>query len=65
MEELKSTIIISSGQSYSQEEGNAAAGVVEFKKDHFGVDQVIAEMLKTAGDVVLAMLADKNKSATS
>ena len=61
MEDFKCGIIIPSGHSYSEEEGNAAAGIVEFKKDHFGVDQAIAEMLKLAGDVVLAVLADKKQ----
>ena len=58
MEELKFGIIIMSGQVYSEEEGNAAAGVVEFRNDHYGVDQAIAEMIKTAGDILLAVLTD-------
>ena len=61
MEELKCGIIIPSGEAYNEEEGNAAAGVVEFKTDHYGVNQAIAEMLKTARDVMLAVLADKKQ----
>ena len=59
MKELKCSIIITSGQAYSEVEGNAAAGVVEFKNDYYG--QVIAEMIKTAGDLLLAVLADKKQ----
>ena len=58
---MKCGIIIPSGEAYNEEEGNAAAGVVEFKNDHYGVNQAIAEMVKTAGDVMLAVLADKKQ----
>lgn len=63
-EYLKCCILIPSKQSYHLE-GSATAGVVEFKNDHSAIDQAIAEMLRTAGDVVLFVLVDKNKSAMS
>ena len=59
MENLKCAIIILSVHSYQIEEGNASAGIVEFKNEAHAVDQAIAEMLRTAGDVLLAVLADK------
>ena len=39
--------------------GNASAGVVEFKNDAHAIDQTIAEMLRTAGDVGVLVLTDK------
>ena len=59
MENLRCAIVIPSVHSYQIEEGNATAGVVEFKNDAHAVDQAIAEMLRTAGDILLAVLADK------
>ena len=35
--------------------------MLEFKNDHFTVEQAIAEMLRTAGDVVLSVLADQKQ----
>ena len=58
-ENLKCVIVVPTGQSYYNEERDAAAGVVEFKNDAYAVDQAIAEMLQTAGDLLLAVLADK------
>ena len=60
-EDLKCVIVVPTGQSYYNEEGDAAAGVVEFKNDAYAVDQAIAEMLRTAGDLLLAVLADKKQ----
>ena len=51
MENLKCAIVIPSLHSYQIEEGNASAGVMEFKNEVHAVDQAIAEMLRTAGDV--------------
>jgi len=45
--------------SYCNEEGNTTADVVEFKDDVYAVDQAITEMLQTAGDLLLAVLAVK------
>ena len=60
-EDLKCVIVVPTGQSYYSEDGNAAAGVVEFKNDMYSVDQAIAEMIRTAGDLLLAVLADKKQ----
>ena len=43
------------------EEGNASAGVIEFKNKDYYVDQTIAEMLRIAGDVSLLVLADRKQ----
>ena len=50
-----------SGRSYYNEERNTATGVVEFKNDSYAVDQAIKEMIRTAGDLLLAVLADKKQ----
>ena len=52
------------GTSYNIEEGNAAAGVVEFKNNSFAIDQTIAEMIKTAGNLALSVLASKKQLNT-
>lgn len=46
---------------YSLEEGSATAGVLEFENDYFAIDQAIAKMMRTAGDVVLSVLASKKQ----
>ena len=63
MEKLSCGVDVAAGVStqYDMEEGNVAAGVVELKNYDFGIDQCIAEMLRTSGDLVLHLLSDKKQ----
>ena len=63
MEKLSCGVVVAAGLStqFDMEEGNVAAGVVKFKNDDFGIDQCIAEMLRTSGDLVLHVLSDKKQ----
>ena len=68
MEKIKCGVVVcvSSGDhaTYNVEEGNAAAGVVEFKNSSFAIDHTIAKMIKTAGDLALSVLASKKQINT-
>ena len=68
MEKIRCGVVVSvssgDGESYNVKEGNAAAGVVEFKNNSYAIDETIAEMIKTAGDLALSVLASKKQILT-
>lgn len=58
MEKIACGVVLSANhdvQRYEVEEGNAIGGVIEMKNDGFAIDQTVAEMLRTAGDIALSL----------
>lgn len=64
MEKIACGVVLSANhdvQRYEVEEGNAIGGVIEMKNDGFAIDQTVAEMLRTAGDIALHVLSDRKQ----